>query len=444
MSEGKSENFIKRGWRNVREAGPRRLGLTVLLLVLALVVARYSWIIPVLGDAELATYDSRVFAEANENQVEQDDRVILLVYDDQTLFETRKRSPLDRALLAETLRNIDQMAPKAIGIDILFDQPQDEDEELIETLRSMQTPTFVAYADTNTNEGSITYEQQEFLDQFVTRLDGSNAGAASVRLAKDTDNVTRRWPEQREDLPPLLGRAMLAATQDADKTLPGYEGAVRYRYSGTEGEPVFSSVAIQTLRIPEVSEALSPLISDSYVLIGGDIVDIDRLPTPLSEVTNTTDPPGILFHATTIAQMLDGAALPRPLPITIWLLSILFIVMAALTGLLEWGSWKIYLLVGLQFAAIIGVPFAMQFAGIDTYGLPAVGWLAGWVVAFSAVTSAARAAGAVQRNFAQGALGKYLPREMANEIIENPDLLALHGEKNRFTCCSAISRASPR
>ena len=35
----------------------------------------------------------------------------------------------------------------------------------------------------------------------------------------------------------------------------------------------------------------------------------------------------------------------------------------------------------------------------------------------------------MQRNFAQGALGKYLPREMAKEIIDKPELLALHGEK---------------
>ena len=55
-----------------------------------------------------------------------------------------------------------------------------------------------------------------------------------------------------------------------------------------------------------------------------------------------------------------------------------------------------------------------------------------WLLAFTAVTSAGRAAGAAQRNFAQGALGKYLPREMAEEIIEHPELLSLHGEKKHL------------
>jgi adenylate cyclase len=48
------------------------------------------------------------------------------------------------------------------------------------------------------------------------------------------------------------------------------------------------------------------------------------------------------------------------------------------------------------------------------------------------VTAAARASTAVQRQFAEGALGKYLPREMAEEIIEHPERLALHGEKKEI------------
>jgi adenylate cyclase len=74
----------------------------------------------------------------------------------------------------------------------------------------------------------------------------------------------------------------------------------------------------------------------------------------------------------------------------------------------------------------------MEWQGVDTLGVPAAGWLLGWIIAFTAVVSAARASGAVQRNFAQGALGKYLPREMAQEILENPQLLSLHGEKKEL------------
>ena len=86
----------------------------------------------------------------------------------------------------------------------------------------------------------------------------------------------------------------------------------------------------------------------------------------------------------------------------------------------------------LAFALFIGLPFLLEWRGVETLGVPAAGWLLGWIVAFTAVVSAARASGAVQRNFAQGALGKYLPREMAQEILDNPQLLALHGEKKEL------------
>ena len=137
-------------------------------------------------------------------------RVVMVVYNDQTLIASRKRSPLDRGLLARALRNLDAMGAKAIGIDILFDQPQDEDEELIATLRAMRTPVSIAFAETSVNEADIIYEQQQFLEQFLARLEGSKAHPASIAL-DNTLGVTRIWPKIFPQLPPTLGRAMLTA-----------------------------------------------------------------------------------------------------------------------------------------------------------------------------------------------------------------------------------------
>ncbi len=437
MPESGRQSFIIRGWRNVREAGPRRLVLTGILVLLALGVARYGWAVPGVADAERALFDFRSFVEADRNDVPQDDRVVMVVYDDQTLIAARKRSPLDRGLLADALRNLDTMGAKAIGIDMLFDQPQDEDEELIVALRSMKTPVAVGYAEMATNEGSIQYEQEQFLKSFMKRLEGSNAKPASVRLS-DEFNVTRVWPEVVPGLPPVLGRRMLEESGDGARALPGYEGAIRYRLPEDPKSPVLSAIQIDNfadpalMEIPEFRDALVEQIRDRYVLIGGDIVDTDRVATPLSEAMGTPEPPGLAVHGEMIIQMLDRAPLNQPHPLTLWIFASLFVLMAVLTGLLEWGSWRIYALLGAQFSVMLGVPFFMQLRGVDTYGLPAVGWVLGWIIAFTAITSAARTAGAVQRNFAQGALGKYLPREMAQEIIDHPELLALHGEKKHI------------
>jgi adenylate cyclase len=111
---------LRRGWRNVRAAGPRRLAVTGLLLFAALLVARLSWAVPVLGDAERGLYDLR-FA-LNAPQRAPDPRLVIVPYKDETLIATRKRSPLDRALLARALTALDAMGARAIGVDILIDQ----------------------------------------------------------------------------------------------------------------------------------------------------------------------------------------------------------------------------------------------------------------------------------------------------------------------------------
>jgi len=455
LSEVKHDNLFIRGWRNVREAGPRRLALTALLVVVSLILARYSWDIPHqvipaslrtegaetvdmktpgTGDAERALYDLRSSLLAP--RVAQDERITMVVYDDQTLIAARKRSPLDRGLLARALRNLDAMKPKAIGIDILFDQPQDEDDELIAALRAMNTPVLIGYANLATNEDDIIWEQQQFLDGFMQRLKGSKSGPASIRL-DDSYGATRRWPSIEPGLPPVLGRAMLAAAGDDALAMPGFTGSLSYRHPAFEGEPLYPELQIDTftnddlLAVPEAQQLLSKNITGRYVLIGGDITDYDRVETTFSSVTGES-PPGLRVHADMLAQMLDGN---RPTPvtgITLWAMALLVIVTAVLTGLLEWGNWRVYGLLVAQFGTFLGVPFVMEATGVDTLGVPAFGWLLGWIVAFSAVTSAARASGAVQRNFAQGALGKYLPKEMAEEILEHPKLLALHGEKKEI------------
>ncbi|EAQ27650.1 adenylate/guanylate cyclase catalytic domain protein [Erythrobacter sp. NAP1] len=450
----KRGGFIAKGWRSVREAGTVQLVSTVLLVLLALFIARYSWVLPggeeptpITNDAERALYDTRAYLSAD--LVEQDERIILVVFNDQALINLEKRSPLPRGAIAEALRNLDGMGAKAIGIDILFDQPQAEDIDLIETLRGMETPTSVAYATVATNEADIAFEQQLFLDDFMAAIEegGTNARRASIRL-DDEFGATRVWPDIVPTLPPLLGRAMLEDAGGPYEAFEGYEGAIEYRrplradFEGGEGEvaadsvveePLFQSLSIELFldMDPAVAEFVAQQIEGKYVLIGGDILDYDRVVTSLYAWTGF-EPAGLSVHGELIAQMLDGKRLAQVPVWALWVMAILVVSTAVLTALLEWPAKKLVpLLFGLA-ALFIGIPFVLHFQNIDTYGLPAVGWLVAWIVAFTAVTAAARSAGAAQRSFAQGALGKYIPKDIAQQIIDEPELLSLGGEKREI------------
>jgi adenylate cyclase len=113
-------------------------------------------------------------------------------------------------------------------------------------------------------------------------------------------------------------------------------------------------------------------------------------------------------------------------------MAILVVASAVAVALLEWPARKlvpVLLTLGILY---LGLPFLLHFYDVDTYGLPAVGWLVGWIISFTVVTAAARAAGAAKRSFAQGALGKYIPADIANAIMEEPELLSLGGEKRNI------------
>ncbi|BDW83217.1 adenylate/guanylate cyclase domain-containing protein [Erythrobacter sp. Dej080120_24] len=451
--KAKRGGLLARGWRSVREAGKLQLLATVLMLVLALFIARFSWTLPgsdeptpLTNDAERALYDTRAYLAAD--MVEQDDRIILVVYDDQALINLEQRSPLPRDALAEALGNLDKMGAKAIGIDILFDQPQKDDELLIETLRNMQTPTAVGYANVETNASDIVYEQQVFLEEFMAALEGTNSRPASIRL-DNSFGATRIWPTIEPDLPPLLGRAMLEDAGGPVEAFEGYEGSIVYRRAlragldemddgagqdqGNIEEPLFQSISIELFLDldPAVAEFVAQQIEGKYVLIGGDIVDYDRVETSITPWTGF-EPAGLSVHGEIIAQMLDGKVLPQVPEWALWMMAVLVVATAALTALLEWPAPKLVPLLLLLAVMFVGIPFWLHFNDVDTYGLPAVGWLVGWIIAFTAVTAAARSAGAAQRSFAQGALGKYIPRDIAQQIIDQPELLSLGGEKREI------------
>ena len=257
-----------------------------------------------------------------------------------------------------------------------------------------------------------------------------------------------------EDVEGLGGEAqidrlqLMAEPGDAGgpvEAFTGYEGAIEYRRSlyedqtnpSEEGEEVdqvsaslFPSLDIVVFR--DFNPAILPLfksqIEGNYVLIGGDVVDFDRKDVTFTSVDGDK-PAGIYVHAEMIAQMLDGNVMTQISSLVKWALAVLVVLTAVLIALLEWPARRLVPIMLVLFALFLGAPIALHVNNIDTFGLPAVGWLVGWVLAFAAMTAVARASGNKQRAFAQSALGKYIPRDIATQIIDQPELLSLGGEK---------------
>lgn len=410
----------------LRQIGVGRLLLTTLLLLLALLFARYSWSVPLVDGVERYLYDLR--AAFHLPRSEQDPRITMIVYDDQTRIETGRISPLDRLILARALERLDRLGAKSIGIDMLIDQATPEDPALVAAFKAMRTPVWLGFATFATNPDNMPLEREQFLRAFLADLKGSQVRATSIRLLPDPDDVIRNWPDQPASLPPLLPISMAGARPGFDN----HQGPIRFRAPLYEDQPVFNELTLQFITNPAIpDEALRPMIEGRFVMIGGKLPDVDRFKTPETAVTDNTTA-GLEVHAHLLAQLLDGWTY-RTLPSwPLWPAAILFVAVGVLTSILNLRPWAVALVVlGFLALALVG-PWWLQSRAIDTQDVPVFGWLGGWALAFVVAGTAARTVGAEQRRIAQSALGKYLPRDIANEIIRDPDRLALHGEKREI------------
>jgi adenylate cyclase len=440
--------------RDLAKVPSVRLVITILLLLLSLILARYGWglpishgfdpqtqrsvlhfpahaderpvRIPIALDAERALYDARAYRAALRHPVDEDKRILMIAYDQETLAQTAKRSPLDRAILARALANIDGLGARAIGIDILIDQPQPEDPQLFAALRAMKTPVYFAYSTSVANAGDIEDWQQTFLDKWMAELDGTNIHRASIRGGADTDNVMRQWPPHAEGLPTFMPIALTGLTQFAN-----YEGSVLYRMPVNVERNVFAKFPIQLFAEPAVAQAFAEQVKGRIVLIGGDLPDVDRFSTPETRVNDKTTS-GLEILATETAQLLDGRMPGRVGGVMLWVLAVLVVMAGMFTAMLDVRPWVATGAILFQLVFFGVTPFMFETIGMDTYGLPAFGWLAGWSLAFAATNAADRAVTSDQRRYAQSALGKYLPRDIAAQILRDPEKLSLTGEKRRL------------
>jgi adenylate cyclase len=432
--------------REFRRIPIARLLATALIIVWAILFARYSWeapasvddqgeyhfparsgepraAIPIATDTERALYDLRRWWV--QKPVAQDSRILLVPYMQETLAATSKRSPLDRAILARALTNIDKMGAKAIGIDILVDQPQPEDAQLLAALKAMKTPVWQAYATQANSDGEIEDWQQRFMDNWFRQLNGSQVHPTSVRFEPDGDNVQRRWPSLPAGLPPFMPLAV------SDLQNLQYQGSINFRLPASREFHVYNSLIIDRFADPTFAPLLASQVKDRIVLIGADLPDADRFETPASRFDGTTTS-GLEVHATMLAQALDRQMPGQIGAAGLWILAILVVLCGAFTAMLDVRPWVVALAVLGQLIFFAGAPFFFEWNGIDTYGLPSFGWLGGWALAYAATGAAVRAVGSDQRRYAQSALGKYLPRDIAAQILRDPAKLSLTGEKREL------------
>lgn len=325
--------------------------------------------------------------------------VALVVLGEDSFAALACRSPVDRGFLADLIGYLEAAKVRAIGIDILFDQPTfpQLDERL---RRRMLDATVPVVAITALAHTPLTDQQRHFLDEFTR---GMRRGHAN--LAKDPLDGTVRWhvpfgPDGTPSLPAQL--ALLA-----DATVPKEPFRIAWRgrpNPDTPPFPVYSAEAVPVLP--------KEWLAGRLVLVGTALTGIDQHRTPLSLAGPST--PGVEIKAHVLAQMLDGRDSPR---IALSTEAVLVVVTSAAGVALAMAGLTLWLL---SLASIL-LLFGLWGAGTVLYssGGPLVPLMApsvGWIIGIAAMTAHLSLRERADRRVLMHLFANHVSQPVADEI----------------------------
>ena len=296
---------------------------------------------------------------------------IVLVTLGEDLFATLAcRSPVDRGFLADLVGRLEAAGVRAIGLDILFDQPTIPalDERLRQRILKASVPvvSITALGDT-----PLTEEQRRYLGRF---LDGIPYGHAN--LAKDRLDGTVRWhvPRGSDGLPSFPAR--LART--AGVAVPAEPFRIDWHARPAPDTPPFP-----TYPADMVGMLPGGWLAGRIAVVGTVLVGVDQHRTPLSVAGLST--PGVEIQAHALAQILDGRTSRELSPG--WAAALVLALSAAGVALAVAG-WPVWVLVAASLLGLLAL-WAVVLA-LFTQGGPLVAMMApsaAWMGSIAAMTA---------------------------------------------------------
>jgi signal transduction histidine kinase/CHASE2 domain-containing sensor protein len=245
-------------------------------------------------------------------------QVAMVLIDDATLSQ-QGRWPWPRTKLAKLIRAVSAEQPKAIGMDILLPEPEDEanDAALADAIQAAPN-VVLATKISSSPSGDLWKDPRPRFAQAAT-------GVGHVQAVIDFDGLCRSIPAQEPSLDGMrpafaLKLASLMQPQSAaggdgsTSSSPGVEqlGAqppmlIDFRPQFEPGQPNPPFVVVSAGDL--LAGKPAPQLAGKAVLIGFGAIDIsDRLITPVS---NQLPMPGVEINANVVDMALSGRTLSR-------------------------------------------------------------------------------------------------------------------------------------
>lgn len=370
-----------------------------------------------LSNLENVAADIRV--AALQPPLPQSTDIAIVAITEETLSRFPYRSPVDRAFLADLLKQLQAKGAKAIGLDVLLDQPTEpaKDAALAKTIRELKTPLLISYTNT---PGLVNEDQLEYLNAFVP--EGLRAAA---NLATDPFDGTVRWifpGESAPGMPPSFPRRAVALM--GGPMPPATRPEIAWRPGPDVETPPFPSY-------PAHAVAALPVewFRDKLLLIGATLSITDRHRTPMAIVYDDARGmmPGIMVQAHSISQLLEQRQTQRPSGLGTLLICLGLAAIGVAIGLLK-RSITFNFVAGAVVLVLLWVGGMLGYA----YGVPLIPLLAPsltlalslWMMdAFIGKTERK------QKEFIQGAFSRYVSPVVVEQLVANPEALSLTGKR---------------
>ena len=370
--------------------------------------------------------EDRIRVAFSEPAAAQDNRISIVAIDEATMASLPYRSPVDRGLLAQIVELLDAAGARAIGIDILLDQPTEprKDERLAAAIAAFDGTVVLAWADAR---AGMTDAQSAWLSDFIT---ASGALPGFANLQQDADGIVRHHISALPGTEVQGFAAGLAGVASPAADLELWR--INWRLPQANGAPVFQKTPAHVLPLMQANpQILETWYRDRIVLIGADLPQQDRHVTPLSLLAGGDATAGVEIHAHLIAQLLDGTTVYELPFAALWGYVLLVSLVAAYLAILPIHFLLRVMVLGGLIAAHLGA-IALIFGETGVL-LPIVPP----VIAIALAAAGAMGVDAVlahrDRRFVKQAFSHYLAPELVDELVQNPDKLKLGGERRFMT-----------
>lgn len=394
------------------------LGVAVLATAISIFIVKSMGIL-----AHMETVSEDIRVAAIQAPMPQSKEIVVIGINEETLSQFPYRSPIDRAFLADLLVKLSEKGPRAIGLDVLLDQPTEveKDRLLAKTIRELKIPVFISYSN---SPGIVNEEQLAYLNDFVPP--NLRAGA---NLAVDPFDSAVRWIFPGENAPGMpLGFARKAMEAAGKPVPPPEQPEIAWRSFADLETPPFPTYPAHA-----VSALPKEWFENKILLIGATLSITDKHRTPLAVVFDDDrgTMPGIVVMAHAVSQYLEGSSVRRlPLPGQVGMV-LLVSLLGVAAGLTKKG-------IGFNIAAGTLLAAAVWIGGFwgYRYGLPLVPLIApSLAIALSLwlMDMLIGKAERKQRQYVQGAFSRYVSPAVVAQLVNDPEALSIKGKRQEAT-----------